>query len=126
MHLRYPRLAMCCPKLIWLLQILRYRSSHVVAAVQNKLFDDKQKVDNHSRIYIWNCFAVKNDVLISVLSVSAIYSVLSVLSAMETSIKLVCNILTLTEKHMKPQNLKAYRETDETTNLKALTNLCYL
>ena len=75
----------------------------MVAAVQNKLFDDKQKVDNHSRIYIWNCFAVKSDVLISVLSVSAIYSVLSTLSEMETPIKLVCNILTLTEKHMKPQ-----------------------
>ena len=42
-------------------------------------------------------------VLLSVLSVSAIYSVLSALSEMETSIKLVCNILTLTEKHMKPQ-----------------------
>ena len=83
--------------------MLRYLSSHVVAAVQNKLFEDKQKVDNHSRIYIWNCFAVKNDVLLSVLSVSAIYSVLSALSEMETSIKLVCNILTLTEKHMKPQ-----------------------
>ena len=94
---------MCFPKLIWLLRILHYPSSHVVAAVQNKLFDDKQKVDNHSRIYIWNCFAVKNDVLLSVLSVSAIYSVLSSLSEMETSIKLVCNILTLTEKHMKPQ-----------------------
>ena len=103
MHLRYPQLAMCFPKLIWLLRILRYPSSHVVAAVQNKLFDDKQKVDNHSRIYIGNCFAVKNDVLLSVLSVSAIYSVLLTLSEMETSIKLVCNILTLTEKHMKPQ-----------------------
>ena len=102
-HLRYLQLAMCFQKLIWLLRILRYPSSHVVAAVQNKLFDDKQKVDNHSRIYIWNCFAVKNDVLLSVLSVSAIYSVLSALSEMETSIKLVCNILTLTEKHMKPQ-----------------------
>ena len=83
---------MCFPKSIWLLRILRYPSSHVVA-VQNKLFDDKQKVDNtevnHSRIYIWNCFVVKNDVLISVLSVSAIISVLSALSAMENPIKLV-------------------------------------
>ena len=48
------------------------------------------------------------------------------LSEMETPIKLVCNILTLKEKQMKPQFLKAYRETDETTNLKALTNLCFL
>ena len=50
----------------------------MVAAVQNKLFDDKQKVDNaevnQSIKDMWNCFVVKNDVLISVLSVSAIYS----------------------------------------------------
>ena len=78
-----------------------------MVAVQNKLFDDKQKVDNtevnHSRIYIWNCFVVKNDVLISVLSVSAIISVLSALSAIETLIKLVCNMLVLTDKQIKPQ-----------------------
>ena len=117
---------MCFPKLIWLLRILRYPSSHVVAAVQNKLFDDKQKVDNHSRIYIWNCFAVKNDVLISVLSVGAIYSVLSALSEMETSIKLVCHLCHSDRETYETTNLKAYRETDETTNLKALTNLCYL
>ena len=108
---------MCFPKSIWLLRILRYPSSHVVA-VQNKLFDDKQKVDNTevnlSRIYIWNCFVVKNDVLISVLSVSAIISVLSALSAIETLIKLVCNMLVLTDKQIKPQVKKA------------LTNLCYL
>ena len=73
-HLHYPQLAMCFPKSIWLLRILLYPPSHVVAAVQNKLFDDKQKVDNHSRIYVWNCFIVKNDVLMSVLSVSDICS----------------------------------------------------
>ena len=78
-----------------------------MVAVQNKLFDDKQKVDNtevnHSRIYIWNCFVVKNDVLISVLSVSAIISVLFALSAIETLIKLVCNMLVLTDKQIKPK-----------------------
>ena len=93
---------MCFPKSIWLLRILHYPPSHVVAAVQNKLFDDKQKVDNaevnQSIKDMWNCFVVKNDVLISVLSVSAIYSLCYPRYPQWKIQSNLWNILTLTAK----------------------------
>ena len=65
------------------------------------------KVDNaevnHSRIYIWSCFVAKNDVLISVLSVSAIYSLFYPRYPQWKLQSSLCNILTLTEKQIKPQ-----------------------
>ena len=59
------------------------------------------KVDNAEGIiqgYIWSCFVGKNGVLLSVLSVSAIsprYPQWKLQSSL-------CNILTLTEKQIKP------------------------
>ena len=65
------------------------------------------KVDNaevnHSRIYIWSCFVAKNDVLISVLSVSAIYSLFYLRYPQWKLQSSLCNILTVTEKQIKPQ-----------------------